>query len=890
MADWIVNAKITPPRIGAALLTRKRVSALLNNCRESIGCLVHAPAGHGKSVALAQWREELIGEGIAVAWLRVDDDDRSFAHFLAHLNIACHTAGFPGFDVSSGNELGDFGTDDALRAALQNLSSLDGLYVVILDDLHRAATTEIQTFIGKLLHSRPDGLKLMLATRELPDGMALADLRVSGDLAAVSQPELAFRGAEIADLFENAGAPTQPDTSWPEDIARRTEGWPIAVTSVLRLVNEGRSIDSIRDNMSGRGSELSDYFQEQVHAGLTEREQSFLLCTSVVEHVNGDLSNALSPKDDGWLMLSRLERKGAFVSKTDDEGNWYRYHRLYREFLEERLRRTLAIEAKDLHLAASNWFRQSNRLPDAVKHAIAAQEIRTCAELLESLGGWQFALRGDLPMVQSVLKSLTSKDLADFPRMWLARVYLSARVGHHRASVEDLKQVKSVVSTHWKNDEGLNSELTLMDTLVQRYTDSPVTMQGIQKIESLDKLIPADNSVLQAVRANFLCAMYREAENYEDSDRNGDLAIEHYQTMQAQYAETFIYYHQGLARMRQAKFRAAEERYRLGLELALQVSGRDSDLVAIGHILLAECLYETGRKKDALALLDRALRHAESADAWLEVYFSGYATLLRIAFVDGDNGARDRALRRAITTASRRSLPRLASLITLLNDDLDWRESGKIATASECLATGEEQAWDPPSRDLVNISRARQLMSAGLWSQARDSLSAPTAISRRSKSFRSFVHYSLLLARIEWELGAVESAIELFDSGLSIAIVENASQVFIEDANVVSPLLTHLLNERKTQSIAPARLAFLRRLQAEVVTNLEPGSNECSLLTAREIDILRCLMLGESNREVASSLSLSVNTVKFHLKNIYSKLSASSRDEAVAYAIRDQLI
>ncbi len=890
MQDWIIDSKLAPPPGSGKPLRRERLLSRLHGCAEGGVCLIHAAAGYGKTAILARWYEDLEDNGIPVAWLSLDERDGHLKSFLTYLAAACRQGGFSEFQSAPLSDLGTLSEEDATLAVLTSLSRLKGRHVLVLDDVHRSAGKSVEVFLDRLAHTHLHNLMLVLSSRSLPEHMAIADLRVGGELEELTQQDLCFDLTELQALFaENAASPRDL-TKWLQELQHRTEGWPVAVGTVLRWTREGASPPEVLERLSGRDVDLSEYFLEQAFADLSNEEQTFLLSTSILERVNGDISNTLYPDADGWKLLRGLEKRDAFVQRADSEGNWYRYHRLYTEFLAERLRRSATLEQKTLHRAAAHWFRQQDLLTEAVHHTMAAGDLRTCAELLESLGGWQFALRGDLALVQTVLKQLSIRDLADYPRLWLARIYLSVRVGHHRAGVEDLKRFLSETSERRKSDELLQCETALIETLVQRYTDNPVTSQSIERLERLADQLPPDNEVLQAVRANFLCAMYREISEYELSEIHAKRALEHYRLMGATYAEVFIYFHQGVARMRQARFGAAESCYEEGLSIALKVFGADSDLAAIGRIFLAECYYERARVDEAAQLLDRSLGHAERADAWLEVYVAGFCTLLRIAYESGDMLLQERVFTRAQLTASRRQLPRLASLTALQDQELALRHNRPGQSALAEQETDPGVGWDLVSKEFSVAVQARTHLLEGHWDEARNALREPLGEAKRTGFFRAYIHFSLLLAATEWQAGQRAAAVEAFESAVSMAMVEDARQVFVEDAPLLLPLLEQILDGGNTSAIAPARLAFLRKLRADMQTHPRGDMEDQCVLSPREIEILRCLMMGESNREIASSKSLSVNTVKFHLKNIFSKLGAASRDEAVAFAIRDQLI
>ncbi|EAQ98743.1 helix-turn-helix transcriptional regulator [Congregibacter litoralis] len=888
MLDWIIDSKLSPPSPNRGHVIRKSVLARLDSCIGGGACVLHAPAGYGKTAVLNDWRSSLTARRIPVLWLSLDEHDRSLNTFLAYV-LSAYRKAISGEEPRSPSifDLSSLSDDEATLSVLSTLSQLHTPHIIVFDDFHRAASKEVQQLVRRLAHAQIRNLTLVFSTREFPDYLGFADLRVAGDLLELSHRELGFDVEEVIALYSHADDEKNERISWLKQLHERTEGWPVAIGSALRWRSQGASAKDVLKRLSGRDSELSDYFLEQVFLDLPSDLQNFLMVTAILDRVNGDVSKVLCPKLDGWETIRILERKGVFLERADNEGNWYRYHRLYREFLVERLRRSSSLSSDTLHRMAATWFQENGLLNEAVFHTMAVNDVRKCAQLLESLGGWQYALQGDIALVQAVLKQLSIDDLADYPRLWLARVYMSVRVGHHRAGEEDLKRFLGFQEQKADTDNSIEPETALIETLVQRYTDRPVTRDGIDRIERLADQLPLDNEVLQAVRANYLCAMYREVSEYSLSDRYAGIALDHYRAIGANYAEAFIYYHQGLTYMRQARFSAARSCYDQGLSIAQRLFGADNDLAAIGRIFLAECYYETSEVEAAMELLERSLIHAERADAWLEVYAAGYTTLLRIAYEGGDTSMLERIFARAMETASRRQLPRLASLVALQDEDLALRQQ---TVPQRFLNADPKLEWDQVSQALRVSITARAHIDAQNWESARHALEQPRQEAQRTGFFRGYIQLSLLLSATEWNCGNTEHAIEIFESAVSIAILEDARQVLFEERQLLLPILQYILGPDSSAAMAPARASFLRKLRADMQVTAQLIEQEQCVLSIREIEILRCLMMGESNREIAAGKALSINTVKFHLKNIFSKLGASSRDEAVAFAIRDQLL
>jgi LuxR family maltose regulon positive regulatory protein len=258
MNSCIIESKLEPPSFTAMHLERVRLSALLEQSLSGIGCVVQAPAGYGKTVALSGWYSRLRECGMSCAWLSLDEHDACPGTFLSYFLSACAKAGFRGFDTVGCADTSASGGDELYRLVLPRLARLKRRHVIILDDFHCAASPEVQAFVNRLLRARLRDLTLVLGTRVAPARIALADLRIGGDVREVLGAELAFDKSELGALFAAGGIPLE--TSLLSDLHARTRGWPVAVIAAYRWALEGASTADVLQRLSGRDKDLSAYF------------------------------------------------------------------------------------------------------------------------------------------------------------------------------------------------------------------------------------------------------------------------------------------------------------------------------------------------------------------------------------------------------------------------------------------------------------------------------------------------------------------------------------------------------------------------------------------------------------------------------------------------------
>ncbi len=885
--DWTIRSKLGPSIRSQTLLPRDALLEKLEDALHSKVTVLHAPAGYGKTSLLASWYETLRHRKIPVAWLSLDHHDKDQFQFLSYVAAACSASSL--YEAKNASRVGISGVpvNAIVDTLLLQLSREPGPLVLILDDFHRAETSDICDSLNHIVASMPDYVHVVLSSREYPSALSLADLKARDELIDLDQKALRFSSREVRTFL--GGLLDEPMSGdFTRDLLERTEGWPIALKTVHRWVSEGSSITQTLNQLSGRSSDLADYFLEQVFENLTEAEQLFLLKTSILERVNGDLANALCGIENGWTFLEELERRDLFVQSLDRERHWYRYHRLFAEFLHERLRRRFKGSVEGLHTLAANWFFEHQFHTEAVQHAIESGNSSVAARLLEQLGGWQYAVQGHVSALESVLGMIETDELIHYPRLLLGQVFVAVRRGNIELGEQWLHALsEDLVSS----DDQLKSERLLLQTTVSFYADNEITSEHIVKLEALHKSISRNNDLLHAALQNLLCALYARQGKLSDCMAAGDKAIGHFRSIESVWGETFVYFHEGQACMNRARLRDTEVLYSTGLEIAAENFGAASDLAAIACAFLAELFYAQNNVHQAVQHLERALPHIDQTDAWIDIYIAAYTTAIKIAWAASDTSQFQYYIDCARSVAHQRKLPRLRTIIDLQVLELGYRDNcvnspgefQRLAAAASSLPSLPITRW------LTTSINVRELVRCGESAQAIAALEDEKNHCLEHKLMRWHVANSVLLATVLWEDGQQKAAMAEMELALASSLFEASKRVFIDEGEAVEPIIRELT--KKTEGVPGNRLKdrFLAELMMELQGASRPKAGAPDELSNREREILRFLVQGRSNREIAAAKGISINTVKFHVKNLFSKLGVRTRKDAVSASIRREL-
>ncbi|HZQ37776.1 MAG TPA: BTAD domain-containing putative transcriptional regulator [Dehalococcoidia bacterium] len=390
----MLAAKIQPPRRAADTLTRTRLLSALHRNVERKLQLVVAPAGFGKTTLLLDFAHET---GQPVAWAALDAGDRDLAACIETLTEALRLH-FPGFGARLLAGLRGAADVEARAVALARLFALevaerlDGFVVLVLDDYHEVNESgPVTQFVDELLRLLPDNLRLILASRSLPS-LTVSRLIVEQQLFGLGEADLRFTAEELLTLMRRRGVQIAPQQA--RELAEGAEGWVAGFLLSVPRLWEGL----VGGLIAARGGEgpLYDYLAAEAFDRQPADVQRFLLATSIPERVDAALCEALLGAGNWRAMLDQVEFAGLFVQRLQQAPTDFRYHQLFRSFLQTRLRRMAPAEFRRLHGVAARQLAARAEWTAALQHYLAAGEPDEAAALvariyplLEQSGRWR---------------------------------------------------------------------------------------------------------------------------------------------------------------------------------------------------------------------------------------------------------------------------------------------------------------------------------------------------------------------------------------------------------------------------------------------------------------------------------------------------------------------
>ncbi|WP_233165039.1 LuxR C-terminal-related transcriptional regulator [Mycobacterium sp. AT1] len=387
--------------------------------------LLSAPAGWGKTTLMAQWTRSTTQ---TFAWLTLDATDNDPSRFWS-CTIAALQKATPGLGARA-LEMLRMGADTlqvVLPLLLNELAAADRNLVLILDEYNAVGNPVVHEQVAFVIDRMPTTLRLVIATRSDPV-LPLARLRANGDLLEVRTGDLRFRAAEAELLLTDVlGLNLSP--AEVEMLFDRTEGWAAGLyLAALSLGGQSDGAAFLR-TFAGDNRHIVDYLIAEVLDGQPPTLRSFLLRTSVLRRLSGELCDAVLQSTGSSAILAEIEKNNLFLTSLDESRHWYRYHQLFAELLRTHLQYVEPEMIPVLHERAASWFTARGFADDAVYHLAAAGDTASLTDFIATQAVTEVN-RGRLSTVSGWIDLLPYDVALSDPRLGVARAWIALDSGH----------------------------------------------------------------------------------------------------------------------------------------------------------------------------------------------------------------------------------------------------------------------------------------------------------------------------------------------------------------------------------------------------------------------------------------------------------------------------
>lgn len=600
-------------------------------------------------------------------------------------------------------------------------------------------------------------------TSRSQSGLPLSRLRVLDELVEIDATDLRFDDEEARSfLVDLAGLTLATD-----DVARLrtfTDGW-VAALQLASLSLRGRDDPTeLIAHLSGRHRAIGDYLVENVLNTLEPDILDFLLRTSITERLCGPLAARLADIPRGQAMLEHIEGRDLFLRRLDDDGEWFRYHHLFADFLRRRLERDHPDLITDLHSAASRWFAEHTMLSEAVDHALAAGDPDTAADLVQAKG-MLLIEHSQMATLLGLTAKLAPEQVHARPRLQIAVAWAHVLLHHPpRPIQETLRSAESTLEpmrTTTDDADDLLAEVSLVQGVQELFADH-VTELDKRIAECLARPDTLRPFVVSAA-ANVATYQATYTFDFPAARRWQQWARPYHERTTGPFSVIYGACFSGIAAMEQLDTTAAYDAFRTARQLARQIGGRSSHALRLAGAVLADLLYEQGHLDDAEQLLDES-HELGSEVGVVDSMLATYGTGARIKALRGDLAAAEQRLREGAQIAVNLSLPRLAARIE--NERIRAGLNTERRTGGHPSPTGAgSDGIATITAELDTDSAIRLLLTDPALENAEQAITLATELVTRARQTarpRSELRARLLLACALQAAGRADDAVTEF--------------------------------------------------------------------------------------------------------------------------------
>jgi len=875
----LLVTKLRPPPAPRDLVSRPQLTSLLEPIAEQQIAIISAPTGFGKTTNLREWATATSRH---VGWLSLDGGDNDPDTFWSYL-IAAIASCLPGFGQPARSLLfmpEAVTAEYVVTTVINELAAVDADVSIVIDDYHVITDEVVHRSLRFLIDRMPPQLHLLIAGRsDAPLGQPR--LRAVGRLVELRGTDLSFRDDETARFLIDTMDLKLTETDVVH-LQQRTEGWIAGIRLAAHALRQHADPHTFISEFSGHHRSVGDYLASDVLNQQPEHLQRFMVVTSILDQLSGELCDAVTGTSGGQATLDLLERANAFLIPLDSERRWYRYQSLFADVLRNRLAALDADEIAAAHCRAARWYLEQRMTHEAVRHALAGHDHELVAEIIERRARPMLS-SGELETIGRWITTLPRQMIESRPVLGCLYAWVLVLTGRADEAEPLLHAVEKAI-------HGGGSTAALAEVAAIRAHAARLRHQLSQAIDlslTARKLAPADAYPLRrAIALNHGIALWWcwEADSAERAFREAaDLA----EAGGEPAAAVVALCHRARIRSDQGFLDDAWQLFQEAQAVSSRLGVASLPSQSFLYLGMSYTLIE----RDELDAAEQCLQQAidlGNAGGKLDHVILAHVEITRIALARGDIEAARTAIRAAQTGFDRHPVIHLRPEIDLLRVQL-WIAEDDLTAASEwadtilASCTDAPESLSEPDRIalvLVRLAQGRH-EDAG---QILRSLHARSATTLPNNWYTCRIGTLILLARVQMLAGQPEAAVTTLVEALRLAEPLGHVRTFADHGSAIVQLLTMVSASSGVSRQYVDRLIAASSPPHVKHTAAHPQADDITPLSQRELEVLRHIRDGLSNREIADTLFLTVGTVKRHTNNIYSKLSVNSRTQAIARA------
>ena len=901
------KTKFFIPKASKPIVARPRLVALLDKGIQLPLTILSAPAGFGKTTLVSEWVSSI---DLPITWLSLDpgDDDpgRFFAYLIAALQKMNENIGS---EIQSTLQSGQLPPLAVISANLSNdILAADTTFILVLDDFQMIQDQAILEVLGIILTNPPKQLHLVLITREDPL-LPLGRLRASNQMTEIRAEDLRFSEREV-DLFLNGVMGLCLSEADIAAMENRTEGWVAGLQLVAIAMHNRADLSGFIARLSGSHRFILSYLTEEVLSRQTEDIQIFLSQTSILDKLCGELCDSVTGRLDSQALLERCYHANLFLIPLDDEGRWYRYHHLFRDLLLNQQSRIAKDEVIELHRRASQWYEGAGMNAESIEHALVAGDYRCATRLLEdhALG---MIMQGYLKTVEGWMQAIPSEWQSHNPRANLAFALMHLMRGNYERVFPYLERAGEAISEIDRDggeSKALRAEwLALQANLLNVQGKAE---QGIELAEQALQFTGVSDYYIRSLAYVAQGGGYGLTGNHAGAVEAYQLAIQNSRASGNLFLEMQSVSGLMIMTIQHGRLHFAYQVGSQTLERLEAKGATNSPIAAIVQTCLGLACYESNQLEEASSCLSQAMQLSNLSGHNAVLVYSKILLALTVR-AQGDSQAAATRIQEAVDLLQLGIpawlKPEVAARLTRFYLDGENPAAAKSvvyqleipSTAGYALSSPSDIPDPLTHREGLRILLClrfllHQVQEGQREQKLEQGIDLAGCLVERAMSAQLIgiaLQALLLRAQMLAVQGNLGAGLDDLLLAVKLAEPEGYIRTFLDEGSTIAKLLKFSLKQPVQPGERQAR--FVRKLLASSSAPSPVSRPEEKLidpLTDREREVMRLMAEGLKYQEIAGRLFITLNTVRFYVKEIYSKLSVNNRTQAIEAAHKHNLL
>ncbi|MBN1247112.1 MAG: hypothetical protein JXC32_05600 [Anaerolineae bacterium] len=902
----LLRTKLLVPQVHPEVVPRPRLLSRLDGGLRCPLTLVSAAAGFGKTTLLSAW---IASRGMDAAWVSLDERDDDPRRFWAYVIAALQTQ-WPEVGATAAVMLQtpQFPPiEGVLTELLNDVASQEGQHVLVLDDYHVIDAEAIHHGIGYLVDHLPPQLRLVLSSRTDPP-LPLALLRARRQVLELRSADLRFTSDE-ASAFLNEVMRLSLDANDLAALDTLIEGWAAGLQLAALSLQDVADVGAFVGSFSGSHRYVFDYLAHEIFYRQPETLRAFLLRTALLPRLSSDLCEAVTGHENGQALLEALERANLFVLPLDRERHWYRYHRLFADFLRAQMRDQLpSDEIADLHRRASHWFGMREEYDDAISHALAAEDVPATMALVRRAAKEQFK-HSELQTFLGWLGALPREAVARDAYLSMAGAWAALALGQNEPAESYIRSVELALGSPdtatgkqlLDRVAGVRAEVSVIRASL---AFNRMDLSAVKRLchEAQTYMAEGQDGVFNDRVSLLGIAAFDQALAREFSGET-DAAVRAFEQANVLLREDenshvlpMSISHLAQLQVQRGQLRAAAATYEAACD-SVDVGPARSPLGGLAFTGMGSLLYEWNHLDAAETYLRQGLELGQRWSEW-EILLAGYTGLVRIALARGQVACASEVLEKCASEAERMAVAWTQPVVQGLQAVLALRR-GEVGVAEQWAAQTRHLDAGPIPYPLEAqaLLLAQICVALGQVDRGLDLVSRLLPTVRQGGRYGRVIEARVIEACARAAQGDRPTALTALAEALQLAEPEGYVRTFVDAGDQLIALLheVDVLPGYTARLLAAASESKPERMgDTTKAPQMVSGASDAPIppeaLSDRELEVLALMAEGMTNQAIADSLFISINTVKTHARHVYEKLGVHNRAQAAHKAAELHLL